>query len=149
MIIRKSDAFPTDVAGSRPRREVRLGEMGGLTGLGINIVHLEPGQASSDRHWHLHSDEFCLVLSGEATLYDDAGSHTLCEGDAACWPAGAENAHTLVNETSETIHVLVAGTNPAVDEVRYPDSEQTLFHGPETWKLVSDSGKTLREGPLK
>ena len=148
MIIRSSEANPIRVEGSRPRKEVRIGELCGLKAIGVNIVHLEPGQESSERHWHLNSDEFCLVLSGQVVLRANDGEHTLTAGDSVCWPAGEENGHSLRNDQDEVVMLLVVGTNPAVDEVRYPDSKQTLFHGPTSWRLVDDSGNVLNEGKL-
>jgi uncharacterized cupin superfamily protein len=38
------------------RSSLRLGEAGGLTQFGVNLVTLEPGALSSLRHWHLHED---------------------------------------------------------------------------------------------
>jgi uncharacterized cupin superfamily protein len=41
-----------------------LGDPLGLTGFGANLVRLEPGAWSSQRHRHSHDDEFVLVLEG-------------------------------------------------------------------------------------
>ena len=35
----------------------RLGDAGGLTDFGVNLMHLPPGNWSSQRHWHSHEDE--------------------------------------------------------------------------------------------
>ena len=40
----------------------RLGDAGGLTQFGVNLCRLEPGSASSQRHWHEKEDEFVYVL---------------------------------------------------------------------------------------
>jgi uncharacterized cupin superfamily protein len=49
----------------------RLGDAGGLTDFGINLMHLPPGNWSSQRHWHSHEHEFVYVLEGEVTLVED------------------------------------------------------------------------------
>src|SRR5574340_1072935 len=66
--------FDQPVAG-RERR--RLGDAGGLTQFGVNLLRLPPGAWSSQRHWHSAEDEFVYVLSGELTLVTDAGAETL------------------------------------------------------------------------
>ena len=35
----------------------RLGNAGGLTKCGVNLMRLPPGNWSSQRHWHSHEDE--------------------------------------------------------------------------------------------
>ena len=43
----------------------RLGELAGLTQFGVNLLRLQPGAWSSQRHWHTKEDEFVYVLAGE------------------------------------------------------------------------------------
>ena len=43
------------------RSSLRLGQAGGLTQFGANLVILAPGARSSLRHWHRHEDEFVMV----------------------------------------------------------------------------------------
>ena len=47
------------------RSSLRLGQAGGLTQFGVNLVSLEPGALSSLRHWHQQEDEFVMVTEGE------------------------------------------------------------------------------------
>ena len=61
----------------RTRR--RLGDAGGLSDFGVNLMTLPPGGWSSQRHWHSHEDEFVYVLEGELTLVEDGGE-TLLQG---------------------------------------------------------------------
>ena len=53
------------------RSKQALGDAGGLTQFGVNLVELQPGAASSQRHWHSHEDEFVMVVSGELVLITD------------------------------------------------------------------------------
>ena len=46
------------------RSSLRLGQAGGLTQFGVNLVRLEPGALSSLRHWHEKEDEFVMVTEG-------------------------------------------------------------------------------------
>ena len=58
---------------SAERVRQRLGNAGGLTDFGVNLMRLPPGNWSSQRHWHSHEDEFVFVLEGELVLIEDAG----------------------------------------------------------------------------
>ena len=59
--------YPRAVRRSRckARRWLRLGDAAGLTQFGVNLVTLEPGVWSSQRHWHEQEDEFVYVIEGE------------------------------------------------------------------------------------
>ena len=60
-----------------------LGDAGGLTDFGVNLMLLPPGNWSSQRHWHSQEDEFVYVLEGELTLVENEGETVLCAGDCA------------------------------------------------------------------
>src|SRR3546814_20161927 len=62
--------YASAVAG---RYSQRLTRAAGLTDFGVNIITLEPGAWSSQRHWHETEDEFVIMLEGEAILVDDSG----------------------------------------------------------------------------
>ncbi len=62
-------------AGLREKRA--LGDAVGLTHYGVNLVHIDPGGWSAQRHWHSHEGEFVFVLEGELTLVTDAGERHL------------------------------------------------------------------------
>jgi len=61
----------------------RLGNAGGLTDFGVNLMHLPPGNWSSQRHCNSAEDEFVYVLAGELTLIEDGGETVLRAGDCA------------------------------------------------------------------
>jgi uncharacterized cupin superfamily protein len=61
----------------------RLGNAGGLTDFGVNLMRLPPGNWSSQRHWHSDEDEFVYVLEGELTLIEDGGETLLRAADCA------------------------------------------------------------------
>ena len=88
--------YPAEYAGVVDGRHTRrLGAAGGMTAFGVNLVRLEPGAWSSQRHWHTHEDEFVMMMEGEAVLVSDAGESVLRPGDCAGFPAGVENGHCL------------------------------------------------------
>jgi uncharacterized cupin superfamily protein len=106
------------------KHEGKLGRSVDISQFGVNIVVLEPGSISSLRHWHEAEDEFVYVLSGELTLVDNDGEHTLRNGSYAGFRAGSPNGHHLVNNSSESASFLAIGTRqPGVDVCHYPDHD--------------------------
>ncbi len=111
------------------RKSLRLGEAGGLTQFGVNLITLEPGARSSLRHWHEKEDEFVWVVSGEMVLVQDAGETVMRAGDCAAFPAGVTDGHHFLNRTGAAASFLVAGSKAAQETVRYPDDGLTLEVG--------------------
>jgi uncharacterized cupin superfamily protein len=72
---RRAETPPFD-APCAERVGQRLGDAGGLTDFGVNLMH-PPGNWSSQRHWHSAEDEFVHVLEGELTLIEDGGETVL------------------------------------------------------------------------
>jgi len=121
------------LAGAKTRH---LGRAVGMRQFGVNHITLEPGAISALRHWHEKEDEFVYVLEGEVTLVDENGSHVLCAGDVAGFPAGVPNAHHLTNRSREPVRLLVVGTRFVGSEtVHYMDDPAlgvaTVVRGPD------------------
>jgi len=112
------EAFAEAVNG---RSRQALGEAGGLSQFGVNMVELQPGAASSQRHWHTHEDEFVMVVSGELTLVTDEGETLMRAGDCAAFPAGRPNGHHLINRGWGNALFLAVGPNNPDDRAEYPD----------------------------
>ena len=151
MIIRKNQT--QHHAGTEKREErygafelLRYSEMGGLSQFGAYVETLQPGSRSSDRHWHENEDEFLYVISGEATVMEEAGTQVLLPGDAACWPAGAANGHCVVNRSKAPCTYLIVGTRAPRDVVHYPDSGQILYNEEDRWRLVGADGTVIKSG---
>ena len=108
------------------RSSLRVGDAGGLTQFGANIVILEPGAKSSLRHWHEEQDEFVMVTEGICTLIDDSGETDLLPGDCAAFPAGDPNGHQLINNTKDRAAFLVIGTRASEEVATYSDVDLTV-----------------------
>jgi uncharacterized cupin superfamily protein len=104
----------------------RLGEAGGLTQFGVNLLHLPPGAWSSQRHWHASEDEFIYVISGEVVLITDKGEEILHAGDCAAFPKNVPDGHHLVNKSSATAFCLEIGTRAADERVVYSDVDMLV-----------------------
>ena len=135
-----------DAGPNGPYTSVRLSEDGGITQFGAHLETLEPGSRSSHRHWHEREDEFLYMLSGEAVLVENDGEHLLRAGDCACWPAGVNNAHHLLNRTSSPCSYIIVGTRAANDVCHYPDGGTTLHREGAVWRLVDNTGAVVKSG---
>jgi len=111
------------------RARTRLGDAGGLNDFGVNLLELQPGAWSSQRHWHSAEDEFVWVLEGEVTLIDNDGEHLLRAGECAAFPKGDRNGHHLINRSAAIVRCLEVGSRkPEEDACDYPDVD--LHIGP-------------------
>ena len=108
------------------RSSLRLGDLGGLTQFGANLVILEPGAKSALRHWHEEEDEFIMVTQGICTLIDNAGETELTAGECAAFPANTPNAHQFINKTDQEARFLVVGTRGATEVAHYPDNDMKV-----------------------
>lgn len=103
------------------RSSLRLGDAGGLTQFGVNLVMLQPGAISSLRHWHLNEDEFVMVTEGICTLVQDAGETAMGAGDCVAFPAGVADGHHFINRTKAVAKFLVVGTKAKTEVATYSD----------------------------
>jgi len=87
----------------------------------VNLVRIEPGAWSSQRHWHAHEDEFVWVLEGETILVTDLGRETLNAGDCAGFKAGVKDGHHFINESAADVLLLVVGSRDDRDHGEYSD----------------------------
>lgn len=152
MIIRRDQAPPDREAEARAEHygaseRLRYSDAGGLTQFGAHAETLQPGSRSSERHWHEEEDEFLYVISGEATVIEDDGPHPLGPGDAACWPAGAANAHQVVNRSDAPCTYLIFGTRMAREVIHYPDVGRVGYIEGGAWRLHrADDGALIMDG---
>jgi uncharacterized cupin superfamily protein len=152
MIIRKDQA-PVDRGTAEDeqtygaRESLHLTEEGGLTQFVAHVQTLQPGSRSGDRHWHEEEDELLYMLSGEATVIEEDGPHTLHLGDAACWPAGTANAHQVVNCLDAPCTYLIFGAGAVPDVVHSPERGEILRAFKDgTWRIERTDGTLINEG---
>ena len=111
---------------ARDRVRQRLGDAGGITQFGVNLMRLPPGAGSSQRHWHSSEDEFVYVLSGEVALITDKGEEILRSGDCAAFPKGVADGHQLINKSDATAVCLEVGTRTDDDVCTYSDIDMMI-----------------------
>ena len=121
---RTGSIYPTPYAEMMAgRSSLRLGEAGGLTQFGANLVTLQPGALSSLRHWHQHEDEFVMITEGECVLVQDAGETLMRVGDCAAFPAGHRDGHHFINQSNAVARFLVVGTKAPAEVAHYADHD--------------------------
>ena len=113
---RKGTGYPAQFnAPCAERVRQRLGNAGGLTDFGVNLMRLPPGNWSSQRHWHSAEDEFVYVLEGELTLVEDGGATVLCAGDCAAFSKNSGNGHHMINRSGTVAVYLEVGSRSSDD----------------------------------
>jgi uncharacterized cupin superfamily protein len=113
---RKGTFYPSQFnAPCAERVRQRLGDAGGLTDFGVNLMRLPPGGWSSQRHWHSDEDEFVYVLEGELTLIEDGGETVLRAGDCAAFAKGSGNGHHMINKSGAGAVYLEVGSRSPSD----------------------------------
>lgn len=139
--VKTGSTYPGTLAGQmNGRASLRVGDAGGLTQFGANIIILAPGAKSSLRHWHLHEDEFVMVTQGRIMLQTDAGEVEMIVGECAAFAAGVEDGHCFVNQSNEEARFLVIGTRAPREVATYSDIDM---------KVVQENGQskfTRRDG---
>jgi len=133
---------PPHDAPCRDRKWIRLGDAVGLTQFGVNLVTLEPGVWSSQRHWHEKEDEFVYVVDGELVLITDAGEVTMRPGDCAGFKAGVRDGHCLQNRSGKPARFLVVGSRDDTDWGEYSDIDMKFLPG----RLSGGGGYTRKNG---
>ncbi|QIL19260.1 cupin domain-containing protein [Thermomonas sp. HDW16] len=113
----------------RHRHWLRLGDAAGLAAFGVNLVTLEAGVWSSQRHWHMHEDEFVYVLEGELVLVTDAGEQRMQPGDCAGFRAGVRDGHHVQNRSDAPARFLVVGNRDDADWGEYSDIDMKFLPG--------------------
>ena len=137
----KPSNYPEPFASRMTGREKRaLGDLFGLTNLGVNLTRLAPSAVSSLRHAHTKQDEFVYILQGHPTLHTDEGCTELSPGMCAGFKAGTGNGHCLINNTAEDVVYLEVGDRTSGDEGSYPDDDLKALLAGGKWTFVHKDG---------
>jgi uncharacterized cupin superfamily protein len=134
------DPYAAEMVG---RSSLRVGDAGGLTQFGANIVILTPNAKSSLRHWHLNEDEFVLVTQGEVVLVDDLGATKMKVGECAAFPAGDQNGHHFINQSNAEARFLVVGTRAPKETGTYSDVDLKVEVANGSFKFTKKDGSPL------
>ncbi len=112
-----------------------LGDAVGMKNMGFHLITVEPGKESTEYHKHHYEDEAVYVLSGNATLIIEGDSYTISQGDFIGLPCN-KVAHTIINDSDETLECLVVGQRLAQDVADYPNQAKRLYRNSGSMNLV-------------
>ena len=124
------------------RHTVSLSDIVGLTKFGLHLVRVEPGDETTQHHYHEESDEFVYVLSGTLSLRYGDGHYQLNTGDFVGFPAHGA-AHSMRNDSDTDAVYLMGGSRPAIDICNYPDIKRRMYtiHGKKEFVDLADLGE--------
>ena len=135
--------------GSSREPSVALGRVPSSTDLllrhpfDVEILRVKPGQQPYPFHSHSAQWEFYHVLAGQGEARDKDGWTPIAAGDAFIFPP--DEPHTLRNNGSEDLVILVVADNPLSESCHYPDSKKWLVRSPER-RLVREPALDYFDG---
>ncbi len=113
-----------------------LGDLTGLSGMGVHLIEVKPGHESTEYHVHYHEDECTYVLSGEGVVTIGTEDHEIGPGDFIGYRAGGL-PHTMRATGAQSLVCLVAGQRLAHDVGDYPNKRKRIFRQQGLpWNLV-------------
>ncbi|KAB1193232.1 cupin domain-containing protein [Haloferax sp. MBLA0076] len=102
-------------------RQKQLGAAAGSDNLGCSLYELPPDAQPWSYHYHAANEEALYILSGTGTLRLGGETYTVCGGDYVPCPADESGAHTIVNDSEETLRYLAISTMRDPDVTVHPD----------------------------
>ncbi|WP_107498513.1 cupin domain-containing protein [Thalassobius sp. I31.1] len=124
------------------RLQKSLGDICGLTGLGVHLMEIQPGADSTEHHVHYYEDECIYVLAGQATARIGDTHETIGAGDFLGHPKNGA-AHSITNTGTEPLKMLVIGQRLDHDVADYPDQGKRIFRNTSMpWDLTDITSLT-------
>lgn len=107
-------------------KTILIGDALGCEKIYVNIDYVKPGGKSVKYHSHSKQEEFFLIMHGSGILRMKGEEIPIKTGDVISKPAGKDIAHQFINNGSEILQILDAGTREKDDIATYPD-ENLVF----------------------
>ena len=109
----------------------------------VEICRIPAGKTAYPYHTHSAQWEFYHVIFGRGQVRDKDGMTTIEAGDAFIF--GPDEAHQMINDSSEDLVVYVIADNPIGEFSYYPDSKKWLVRSPER-RLIRSEGLDYLDG---
>lgn len=106
-----------------------IGDALGCEKIYVNIDYVKPGGKSAKYHSHSKQEEFFLILQGSGILRMNNEEMPIKTGDVISKPAGKGISHQFINNGSEILQILDAGTREKDDIATYPDENRVFLRG--------------------
>ena len=126
-----------------------LGDLTGLSAIGVHLIEVEPGHETTEHHVHYHEEECVYVLSGQATAYLGDEEHAVGPGDFLGYRKGGL-AHSMKNTGTELLRCLVIGQRLPNDVADYTRLGKRIYRQEGLpWNLVDQHAIETPEGGAK
>lgn len=112
-----------------------LGDLAGLTDMGLHMVRIEPGRETTEHHYHGQDEEFLMILSGRGEAFIGEEKVEVAPGDVLLFPKNGP-AHSMRNPFEEDLVYLMGGTRAEVDVCTYPRLKRTMIRADGEKKYV-------------
>ena len=101
-------------------RQVKsIGDLAGLTDMGLHMVRIEPGRETTEFHFHGQDEEFVYIIAGQGVALMGDETIFVEPGDVMLFPKNGP-AHSMRNEGLDDLVYLMGGTRAEVDVCTYP-----------------------------
>ncbi len=117
------------------RHTKSLGDLVGLERLGIHLVRVASGQASTQFHFHHHEEEFLYILAGKGIADIGDTQHEVGPGDFMGFTAPSL-PHSLHNPFDEDLVYLMGGERREFDVCDYPHIHKRQFRSHDHRQVV-------------
>lgn len=105
---------------------VMLGDISGLSRIGVNLITVPPGKESCVLHTHSAEEEFIFILSGNGVAEIGEEAFEVGPGDFMGFPTPSV-AHHLRNESDADLVYLVGGERKSVEIAEFPKLGKTVL----------------------
>jgi uncharacterized cupin superfamily protein len=108
------------------RHTKSIGDILGLEHLGVHLVRIEPGNDTTQLHFHHQDEEFVYILEGKGTA--EIGDE-LVEVQTGDFMAFKQNSlpHCMNNSGDEDLVYLMGGTRSDIDVCDYPKLNRRMY----------------------
>lgn len=128
-------------------KTILIGDAIGCEKIYVNIDYVKPGAESVKYHSHSKQEEFYFIMSGRGILRINGEEILIKTGDVISAPAGKDNGHQFINNSSEILQILDIGTREKGDIITYPDENVFLIKDKGLVFNIDDSIKGWTSEP--
>ena len=101
------------------RHNIALGDLVGMTQMGVHLVRIKQGGETTEYHTHYCDEEFVYILSGRGIAEIGDKEFTVCPGDFMGFTAQSL-PHSMSNPFKAELVYLLGGTRKGFDVSEYP-----------------------------
>lgn len=121
-----------------------LGDACGLSAIGVHLVRLKQGDASTEYHFHHQDEEWVYILTGHGIAEIGNRKHKIGAGDFMGFVAGSR-PHAMRNPYKGDLVYLVGGNRFPLDVCDYPRIGKRRYRMDSDNAYVDISALTLMQ----